>query len=147
MFRYDDFSEELITYFREEALPKNYPDFLIRQDLTKLTYNYLKAVETYYQDELESTSTSYDDGYEEGKEEGYEDGHYDGEREGRHEAKEEFIRELAARILRLKKHILDNDIEKKELQLKLTELLIKMNDLDIYCGDEEFEDIDSAYEE
>ena len=147
MFNYDEFSEELIKYFKEEALPRNYSDYIIKQDLGKLAYTYLKTVADYYQDELDSASLDRDDAYDEGKEDGYNDGYYDGEHDGKRESREDFIRELAARVLNLKQWLLDNSPGEKEIQTKLSELLVKMNTDDLYIQDELLDDIDYSYED
>ena len=147
MYRYDEFCEEIIKYFKEEAIPKNYSDPIIKMDLDKKLYLFTKDLRDWYNESLQDSNASYDDGYEDGKEEGYEDGHRDGFVEGKQEAKEEFIAELAARIIGLKQWLLDTDPNKKDIQIKLTELLIKMDDEDNFNADYKLSDIDSAYNE
>lgn len=128
MCRRDEFCEELISYFKEEAIPKNYFDFIIKMDLDKKLSLHTKYLEDWYNESLQDANASYDDGYDEGKEEGYEDGHYDGVAEGKEEGKKEFILLLADKLIELKQWLTDTDPSKKEIQIKLTELLLDLDE-------------------
>ena len=58
MFRNNEFCEELIKYFKEEAIPKNYSDFIIKIDLDKKLYSYTKYVEDWYHESLQDSEYS-----------------------------------------------------------------------------------------
>ena len=131
MLERDEFCEEIIKYFKEEAIPKNYPDFIVKMDLNKKLNLFTKYLEDWYNESLQDSDASYDDGYEEGKEEGYDDGRYDGVEEGKSEGKKEFTLLLADKLIDFKQWLTDNDPSKKEIQIKLTELLL---DLDEDCN-------------
>ena len=128
MCRRDEFCEEIITYFKEEAIPKNYSDFIIKMDLDKKLSLHTKYLEDWYNESLQDSDASYDDGYDEGKEEGYEDGHYDGIAEGKEEGKKEFTLLLADKLIEFKQWLTDTNPSKKEIQIKLTELLLELDD-------------------
>ena len=131
MYERDEFCEELIKYFKEEAIPKNYPDFIVKMDLNKKLNLFTKYLEDWYNESLQDSDASYDDGYEEGKEEGYDDGLYAGIEEGKSEGKKEFTLLLADKLIDFKQYLTDNDPSKKEIQIKLTELLLE---LDVDCN-------------
>ena len=130
MFRNNEFCEELIKYFKEEAIPKNYSDLIIKMDLDKKISSHTKYLEDWYNESLEDCNSSYDNGYDEGKEEGYEDGHYDGIKEGKEEGKKEFILLLADKLINLKNWLTNTDPSRKEIQIKLTELLLELDEDD-----------------
>ena len=128
MLERNEFCEELIKYFKEEAIPKNYPDFIIKMDLNKKLNLFTKDLENWYNESLQDIEASYDNGYEEGKEEGYDDGRYDGIEEGKSEGKKEFILLLADKLIDFKQWLADNDPSKKEIQIKVTELLLELDE-------------------
>ena len=130
MFKYDEFSEEIIRYFKEEAIPKNYSELIIKMDLDKKLSLHTKYLEDWYDESLRDADTSYDDGYEEGKEEGYDDGKYDGIEEGKCEGKKELILLLADKLIEFKSWLTNTDPSKKEIQIKLTELLLELDEDD-----------------
>ena len=130
MFKYDEFSEEIIRYFKEEAIPKNYSELIIKMDLDKKLSLHTKYLEDWYDESLQDADTSYDDGYEEGKEEGYDDGKYDGIEEGKCEGKKELILLLADKLIEFKSWLTNTDPSKKEIQIKLTELLLELDEDD-----------------
>lgn len=128
MFGRNEFCEEIIEYFKEEAIPRNYPDFIIKMDLSKKSNLFTKYLEDWYNESLQDSDASYDDGYEDGKEEGYDDGRYDGVEEGKTEGKKELTLLLADKMIEFKQWLTDNDPNKKEIQIKLTELLLELDE-------------------
>ena len=148
MCRRDEFCEELIKYFREEAIPKNYSDFIIKMDLNKKLSLHTKYLEDWYNESLQDSNASYDDGYEEGKEEGYDDGLYAGVEEGKYEGKKELTFLLADKLIQFKQWLNDTDPSKKEIQIKLTELLLDLdedNNLDYTDKDIKLREIDEIF--
>lgn len=145
MCRRDEFCEEIITYFKEEAIPKNYSELIIKMDLNKKLSLHTKYLEDWYN---ESSNASYDDGYEEGKEEGYDDGLYAGVEEGKCEGKKEFTLLLADKLIEFKQWLTDTDPSKKEIQIKLTELLLDLdedNNLDYTNRETKLKEIDEVF--
>ena len=128
MLERDEFCGEIIKYFKEEAIPKNYPDFIIKMDLNKKLNLFTKYLEDWYNESLQDSDASYDDGYEEGKEEGYDDGLYAGVEEGKSEGKKEFTLLLADKLIGFKQWLANNNPSKKEIQIKLTELLLELDE-------------------
>ena len=128
MLERDEFCEEIIKYFKEEAIPKNYPDFIMKMDLNKKLNLFTKYLEDWYNESLQDSDASYDDGYEEGKEEGYDDGRCDGIKEGKSDGKKEFTLLLADKLIDFKQWLNDSDPSKKEIQIKLTELLLELDE-------------------
>ena len=148
MFKCGEFSEEIIKYFKEEAIPKNYSDLIIKIDLDKKLSLHTKYLEDWYNESLQDANTSYDDGYEEGKEEGYDDGIYAGIEEGKAESKKEFILKLADKLIVFKSWLTDSDPSKKEIQIKLTELLLELDEDDNLCYTNKYtklEEIDEVF--
>lgn len=148
MCRRDEFCEELIKYFKEEAIPKNYSDLIIKMDLNKKLSLHTKYLEDWYNESLQDSNASYDDGYEEGKEEGYDDGLYAGVEEGKYEGKKELTFLLADKLIQFKQWLNDTDYSKKEIQIKLTELLLDLdedNNLDYTDKDIKLREIDEIF--
>lgn len=148
MFRYDEFSEEIIRYFKEEAIPKNYSELIIKMDLNKKLSLHTKYLEDWYNESLQDANASYDDGYDEGKEEGYDDGMYAGIEEGKAEGKKEFILKLADKLIAFKYWLTNSDPSRKEIQIKLTELLLELDEDDSLCYTNKYtklEEIDKVF--
>lgn len=150
MCRRDEFCEEIIRYFKEEAIPKNYSTLIMEMDLGKKLALHTKYLEDWYNESLRDSDASYDDGYEEGKEEGYSDGYSDGESAGKEEGKKEFILLLADKLINFKQWLMDHDPSKKEIQIKISEILIEMDDNNeiLYTPKEiKLKEIDSVYDD
>ena len=129
----------------EEAKKRNYPEFILKYDLNNYITSVLKEEESYYDKELE---WARDDSYDEGKEDGYQDGYDDGVEAGKDDLRDEIMRKLADEVIKLKEFIRDNSCTREEIQLKITEMLVAVDDYEIlphtckYCRVEE---IDSLY--
>ena len=148
MYECDQFCEEIIKYFKEEAIPKNYPDFIIKIDLNKKLSLHTKYLEDWYNESLRDIEFSYDNGYEEGKDVGYDDGRYDGVEEGKCEGKKEFTLLLADKLIDFKQWLNNSNPSKKEIQIKLTELLLELDEDDnlLYTDkDDRLKEIDEIF--
>lgn len=129
----------------EEAKKRNYPEFILKYDLNNYITSVLKEEESYYDKELE---WARDDSYDEGKEDGYQDGYDDGVEAGKDDLRDEIMKKLADEVIKLKEFIRDNSCTREEIQLKITEMLVAVDDYEIlpythkYC---KVEEIDSLY--
>lgn len=129
----------------EEAKRRNYPEFILKYDLNNYITSILKEEESYYDKELEWAK---DNSYDEGKEDGYQDGYDDGVEAGKDDLRDEIMKKLADEVIKLKEFIRDNSCTREEIQLKITEMLVAVDDYEIlpntckYCN---IEEIDSLY--
>lgn len=128
----------------EEAKKRNYPEFILKYDLNNYITSVLKEEESYYDKELE---WARDDSYDEGKEDGYQDGYDDGVEAGKDDLRDEIMKKLADEVIKLKEFIRDNSCTREEIQLKITEMLVAVDDYEIlpythkYCRVEEIDEL------
>lgn len=128
----------------EEAKRRNYPEFILKYDLNNYITFVLKEEESYYDKELE---WARDDSYDEGKEDGYQDGYDDGVEAGKDDLRYEIMKKLADEVIKLKEFIRDNSCTMEEIQLKITEMLVAVDDYEIlphtykYCSIEEIDEL------
>lgn len=128
----------------EEAKKRNYSEFTLKHDLNNYITSVLKEEESYYDKELE---WARDDSYDEGKEDGYQDGYDDGVEAGKDDLRDEIMKKLADEVIKLKEFIRDNSCTREEIQLKITEMLIAVDDYEIlpythkYCRVEEIDEL------
>ena len=86
--------------------------------------------------------------YDEGREDGYQDGYDDGVEAGKDDLKNDLIRKLADEVIKLKEDIRDHSYNQGEIQLKLTEMLVKVDDYEVlpYTNKNfKLEEIDELY--
>ena len=128
----------------EEAKRRNYPEFILKYDLNNYITFVLKGEESYYDKELE---WARDDSYNEGKEDGYQDGYDDGVEAGKDDLRYDIMKKLADEVIKLKEFIRDNSCTIEEIQLKITEMLVTVDDYEIlpntykYCKIEEIDEL------
>ena len=133
---------DMILDIIEEAKNRGYSELVLKQDLNNFINRFYKEQSLEYDEELRWAS---EDSYDEGKEDGYSEGHSDGYDEGKEETKEELINQFANAVIELKEFIRNNSLSQNELQLKITEMLLKLDDDNNihYSKEEKLEVIDN----
>lgn len=109
----------------QEARTRNYPEHVLRYDLN----NYLKDVyETSEKEFNEQLEWAIEEAREDERECSYQEGYDEGCSDSKEEHRDGFIEELADRIIEFKAWLCNTDPTKHEIQLKITELLVEMDD-------------------
>lgn len=116
---------DIILDIIEEAKNRNYPTQVLKYDLNKFLKQLYKESEETHDEELK---WERDDAYDEGQEDGYSDGYSSGIEDGKDEAYALLVEKLADKIINLKQWLLDENPTKKDIQLKMTELLVEMDE-------------------
>lgn len=122
-----DFNLEVDNILKivEEAQTRNYPDHVLRFDLNRYLQHVYKTTEEQFNEELELARQEAEDDV---REEAYNDGYNEGQEDSQQEHRDTFIKELAEKIIKLKQYLKDNKLSDKEIQIKITELLLDMDE-------------------
>ena len=122
-----DFNLEVDNILKivEEAKTRNYPDHVLRFDLNRYLQHVYKTTEEQFNEELELARQEAEDDV---REEVYNDGYNEGQEDSQQEHRDTFIKELAEKIIKLKQYLKDNKLSDKEIQIKITELLLDMDE-------------------
>ena len=138
---------DIILDIIKEAKDRKYPDHVLKYDLSRYLKSLYEDQESLHDNDLE---WARDEAYDEGKEDGYSDGYDDGVSDGKAEFKEAIMGKLADEVIKLKEFIRDTSCTKKEIQLKITEMLVELDEDEVWCylgKGKTIEEIDAQCEE
>ena len=150
MLKYNNEIDDLLKIIKE-AQDRNYPEFVLKNDLNKFLYNLVHEYECSYDEIYEDVTKEIKDELEEEiREDAYNDGYSEGEDDAKRQTKADFIEKLGNEMISLKMKIRNEELSGHELQMALTELVIKMDEEDDLCVttiDDQLYDIDNLCEQ